>query len=158
MDNRIITKIKHKDGRTLVEWYISGEKGDDSHALESPDLPDQDFCKALDALIPWALQLTDHDEAYGAHMKATGVTLSYDSEGTMAATITALKTLKNTKVIPVNTPHMPCEVKAAGIPTLPLGCTNAIETLKTEAIAYIDRKRQQEDLPGIGGAKKTNAA
>jgi hypothetical protein len=149
MKNRIINKIKHKDGVIHIEWHIEGEKGDDKHMLISPDLPSVDFDKALAALLPWALELTDHDEDYGEHMVITGVILSYDVEGTMAATITALKTLKSTKVIPINTPHMPCEVSAAGIPTLPLGCTHDIESLKTEALEYIDRKRLQEDLPNL---------
>lgn len=95
----MFTKIKHKDGETVLEWKDTDAKQSIVHSLSSHDEPRPEFNAALQALTSAVLTICDLPLGYDADMKVSGVTLmKHDTMG-LGCVITALK-----KVPHVNSP------------------------------------------------------
>lgn len=144
----MFTKIKHKDGETVLEWKDTDAKQSVVHSLSSHDEPRPEFHAALQGLVEAVLLICDLPEYYRADLKVSGVTLTKHDTMGRGCTITALKKLPNVNApLVINTPFC-TETGGDGVSPggLHPGEVQLLEDLITEAERYRKGDRAQQDM------------
>lgn len=101
----MFTKIKHKDGETILEWRDSDKKQSVTHTLSSHDEPRPEFHQAMQGLADAVVLLCNLPDDYKSEMKISGVTLVSHNVMGLGVTITALKRVPHiNSPLVINTP------------------------------------------------------
>lgn len=122
-----------------------------SQTDRAEDLPPE-FLKALEDLVPQALEILELESEYGEGMKTSGVSLSYsdDEANTMTVVLTLQKTLSSTpSPFVLNTPAKPCTPYGGGDDDsncVSVGMVVALETLLQATRFYLSGQRSTEQL------------
>lgn len=141
-----LSKIKYDGDITVTLKYVDGNA---DYEAVIRDRPHPDFAAALQALAPKVLEIVELKEVKEDTVDVRGVTFSESEDDRV--TITALRRLSWTKCpLVLNTPNAPVE-------ELPHGTATRLNTLKREAIAYLQGKRAQGNLfAGDGGLRSVS--
>ncbi len=144
----MFTKIKHKDGETILEWRDSDAKQSILHSLSSHDEPRPEFHAAMQKLVEAVLNLCNFPSDYGSEMKISGVSLTKHDTMGLGCTITALK-----KVPHINSPlviNTPFCTETGGDGESDGGLwpreIALLEALISEAEKYRKGERAQQDM------------
>jgi len=158
---RAITKIKFSKGRMHIEYEMERPGGEpDVFTLDTGDQPHPDFVRALEALRPHVVDLTELPPDVENRLTVCGVSLSSaedaEDQPVMGATVTALLSLTRSRApLVLNTPHKPDHPYSAD--EVDVFCLTeeqvaAIQNLVIAAEAYLDGKRAQASLDFGAGA------
>ena len=150
-----IRNVRHKsDGMVAISYDVVSNDGWDRMKIESDDIPLESFSHAIGSLSQVVANVCQFGDVYGDDIKATGLTLSYLSNGSRRVVFTAQKPLEGCNS-PLNlaTPTMPLdeddglaeESVLVGAETLGL-----IDSVCEEAKRYICGERAQQDLGLFG--------
>ena len=146
------TKIKVKGSTTTLKWQVprKGKEGEFNECgTKCRETPHPEFIAALQALVPDVPPMCElPDSWYKGKMKILGITLSH-KDGVISATISAVITLLNKRVISLNTPHLSTMGKDGE--TLPAGCEDRIKALVDETEKYLEGVRAQLEMFGEKG-------
>lgn len=144
----MFTKIKYKDGETVLEWKDTDAKQSIVHSLSSHDEPRPEFHAAMQKLVEAVLQLCNLPEDYGSEMKISGVSLTKHDTMGLGCTITAIK-----KVPHINSPlviNTPFATETGGDGESDGGLwpreIALLEALISEAERYRKGDRAQQDM------------
>lgn len=140
------TKIKDDGTRVTLRWTEPAEGLDEAGAevrceLETIDRPRPSFSEALQELAAHAVRLLELPSAYGKDVVVSGVTLKHEEEG-LGVVLTCLKPIRRAQgPLVLNTPY--CRIEGTGPDE---AMERAIQSLTTEAMAFVFGARQQADL------------
>lgn len=76
----MFTKIKHKDGETVLEWKDTDAKRSVVHSLSSHDEPRPEFHAAMQALVEAVLGICNLPDDYRSEMKISGAAAAPQEE------------------------------------------------------------------------------
>ena len=118
-----VTHCYHKPPKaTKVVWLDArGEK----RTIETSHLPPPEMETALDALIPFVIEVCDLPPKYSKHMKAIGISASFhgDAEEEIRATVSVIKTVRHSNSpLNLSTPHANIESHSKQFEELTVVC------------------------------------
>ncbi len=144
-----IMKVKHRKAKVHIEWARRTDQGWDEFSMTCNEAPRGEFVRALQALDTHVAEICEFPESYDAGIVPIGVSFSWAND-VMGATITATKALKYSQSpLLVNTPHKPSAPYSGDDydSCLTDETVEALETLMSEAEAYLGGERAQGELP-----------
>lgn len=145
----IIDKVKFDGVKVRIEFQR--KRADDRYDeawLASFDHPMRSFIAALIALAPDVCTICELPSDQVDKLQVRGVSFSHTND-IMGAVITALKPVKTAQSpVVLNTPHIPQAPYSDGGegPLLDDDTADRLETLRDEAIRYINGEREQPQL------------
>lgn len=163
-ENARFRKIKHspKDGLTEVhfETPVMGGYDDTVHTVHQA--PHPDFLKALQALAPIVIEIAElKGVAKPADVEVRGVSLSYSKNDSVGCIFTAMRQLKRSGPMLINTPTKILHEgdEAAGPDQLvPENAVGIIDALFRETRLFLTGKRSQLEMFDGQGQASTPAA
>lgn len=156
-------KIKHvpSDGATEVYFESPVMGGFDDHMITTRQAPHPDFLKALQALAPVVIEVAElKGVAKPADVEVRGVSLAYNKNETVGCIITAMRTLKRSGPMLINTPTKLLEAgeESGADSQLPDYAVGIIDALFRETRLFLTGKRAQLEMFGDGQTETTPAA
>lgn len=148
-------KIKHspKDGLTEVSFETPVMGGYDDHTVTTGQAPHPDFLKALQALAPAVIEIAElKGVAKPVDVEVRAVSVSYNKNETIGCIITAMRKLKRSSPMLINTPNKLLE---AGEDTtadqlIPDYAVGIVDALFRETRLFLTGKRAQLEMFGEG--------
>lgn len=124
--------------------------GNEKHTnVDYPEPALPSFAKALEALIPFVLEILDLPDSYSKEMQVTSVTFS-EQQKRFACSISATKKVNSKSPFNIHTPITSEAPDAAKDDSIYLSkeCMEALDNLEAECIKYIkgERAAKQESL------------
>ena len=130
-----------KDGRMTLRWLEPNEgKEPDERTLRSYDAPADRFLAALDKLCATALSVMECPKQWVEDSRLVSITIRRQDGSVKSVTLSALRRLQNAnQPLVLNTHPVAWDELAAP-------ARNKIESVCTEADAYIDGERKTDSL------------
>lgn len=151
-------KIKHspKDGLTEISYEVPVMGGHDDHTVTTGQAPHPDFLKALQGLAPTVIEVAElKGVAKPTDVEVRGVSISYNKNESVGCIITAMRQLKRSGPMLINTPTKLLEAGegASADSLLPESAVGIIDALFGETRLFLTGKRAQleMDLKGQAG-------
>lgn len=143
---------KDDNGRVVVviKYEIPDSTGDFTKVeIENHDIPHPDLKAALSAMIPHLRENAELPANWTLDVISCTITHKHEIQGLV---ITGRRELENSNApLILNTPHFTQESyneeDDSGVGVFSSACGEAIDVLEREAIAYVDGKREQLELP-----------
>ena len=153
-----IRKIRHYDGKeTRIEWVDDDLPKDDAseHKRVSKQAPEKAFVEALQAFLPLLVAACGLGEVWTTSGVVTGLTFGEEKAAGGGKRMNLMLHGRCTpegqsSPVLLNSPLMreASDENMIGKPgTIPSDYDDAIETMRTQAIRFLQGKRQQADLP-----------
>ena len=129
------------------------------HQLECPEKPRPEFEKALQAFLPFLLEIIGAPKSWSENTRVTGVSLKKEEDGRRGIVITATRKCPfGSAPIALNTPYLRealDDSKETGSQFFLSGMSDAIDELCAEADKYLGGDRAQGELFGDAKPEKT---
>lgn len=140
------------DGKRVIVRY---NEGDNEFEVSSKDKPLPEFLASLQALGKHVGKICELPAEYTADLVVRGVTVTYTKDAIGAVITAAKKVTTSNSPFMIHTPHT-SEAKGEKQdgPVLGAKTVEALETLATQALAYVDGKRAQGELFAPAEPKK----
>lgn len=157
------TKITVNQKHVALEWISRKRTASEAeeihnHQLECPEKPRPEFDQALQAFLPFLLEIIGAPKSWTENTKVTGVSLKKEEDGRRGIVITATRKCPyGSAPIALNTPYLreAMEDTETGTQYFRPGMADAIDTICEEAQTYLDGERAQGELFEDAGPKKT---
>lgn len=149
------TKIVANGKSIAIHWISrkkldSGTEEQHNHQLECPERPRPAFDKALQAFLPFMLQIIGAPAEWAKTTEVTGISLNKEEDRRRGIVITGKRKCPfGAAPIAINTPHLReslDDAKETGPNFLIDGMADAIDLMCQEAQAYIEGDRAQGEL------------
>jgi len=142
---KLIEKFSYdkKTGVVFISYLQenSNTGNNDQKTIKSMDEPDGDLFIAFDNMIEHAAVIAELPDSWLIDLTISGLTISRgSSDGVVITLQRSMRSLKSPMVI--NTPHCTTENE-----NFTEECKEDLLNFEKEAIAYIDGKRAQKELP-----------
>lgn len=157
------TKITNNNKFVAIHWISRRKTAGDaeestSHELQCAERPRPEFDKALQAFLPFLLQIIGAPSDWTDNTEVTGISLNKEEDRRRGIVITAKRKCPfGAAPIALNTPHLReslDDTKETGPNFLLPGMADAIDEMCEEAQTYLDGDRAQGELFGDEGEKK----
>ena len=143
--SRRITSITIKDSVAITyELYNEVSRSWGTHSLEEKEKPLTEFQEALDALAQGVCQLREEPVDWKEHVTVVGITLRHDKNGNSKVVIKAHRALDQGGPAICNTPLTAVTAETDDAYTVSDLVATQIDTLCTQAEAYVDGERSQQ--------------
>lgn len=143
-------KIKFNGTEVHIERMVKSASAHDERTdtLKSFDAPRPEFNDAMQAFAPSVRRLLELPGDYD--LRVTGLSISYQAESERRGlVITCQKKLADANApLVFNTPHLPEKDIDDPNPSWPQEWYDLLDDLCEQATAYVDGKREQQDLFG----------
>lgn len=149
------TKIVVNKDHVALHWISRKRTASEvdevhNHQLECPEKPRPQFDKALQAFLPFLLEIIGAPKTWTEKTTVTGVSLKKEEDGRRGIVITATRRCPyGSAPIALNTPYLREAIDEAtetGTNFFLPGMGAAIDTICDEAQTYLDGERAQGEL------------
>lgn len=151
------TKVVANGKHVAIEWITRKKTASEaeehqSHSVVCQERPRPAFDKALQAFLPFLLQIIGAPAEWKDKTEVTGISLNKEEDRRRGVIITARRKCPfGNAPIAINTPHLReslDDTKETGSNFLLPGMADAIDTMCEEAQSYLDGDRAQGELFG----------
>lgn len=149
------TKIVNNGKHIQIHWIsrkktASEAEEQHNHQLECPERPRPEFDTALQAFLPFLLQIIGAPKEWKDNTEITGISLNKEEDRRRGIVITAKRKCPfGAAPIAINTPHLReslDDTQETGPNFLLPGMADAIDAICEEAQVYLDGDRAQGEL------------
>jgi len=146
------TKIKSTGKKVELRWVTSEKGADHEHHVTSAQHPKPDFPKALNAFVPFVVELMGlADTAFDSDLEVTGLSIDTGEDDRRGLIITCRKKLARTNgPLIFNTPHIREPKDEGGEPPASgvwlEGMAEALARAEGEASGFLAGERAQTEL------------